>query len=98
MVDTTTNRRQLIAELADIRQRISELEQLMIEDERPDQLLQNLFLSSPAATYIAQDGVFRFISPQLRQITGRPESELIGTSPLNLVLNDDKDSYSEQIL
>jgi PAS domain S-box-containing protein len=67
----------------------------MEDEEHPAQLLENLLLSIPAATYIVQDGTFIFVSPQMRQITGRSESELIGTSPLNLVLNEDKDRTRE---
>jgi len=66
MVEMDTTKKQLIVELTDIRQRISEFEQLVIEEEHPEQLLQNLLLTSPAATYITQYGVCKFVSPQLR--------------------------------
>ncbi len=95
MIGTGISKKQLVTELIDIRQRIEEIEKLVADEERPAQLLDNLFLSLPVATYIVQDGMFIFISPQMRQITGCSESELIGTSRLNLVLNEDRDIARE---
>jgi PAS domain S-box-containing protein len=93
MAVTTKNK--LVMELVDIRQRIEEIEKSMDIDEYPTDLLDNLLLSLPAATYIMQDGLFIFISPQMRQITDRSENELLGTSPLTLVLNEDRSTISE---
>lgn len=90
MVNLETNKKQLITELDDIRQRMAQLEQSVAEDEHPDQLLAHLFNSSPAATYVVQDRVFRFVSPQLRQMTSYYEGELLGTNPSNLVLPEDR--------
>jgi PAS domain S-box-containing protein len=99
------NKEQLIAEISGVRQRMAELEQLVVKEDyseqsvvkedHSEQLLASLFLSSPAAIYIVQDGVFRFVSPQLRQITGYSDYELIGTSPLNLVTHEDRDMIRE---
>ena len=95
MVETSIGKKQLVSELLDIRQRIEGIEKLVIVEDYPEQSLDNLFLSLPAATYIVQDGTFIFVSPQMRQITGRSESELIGTSPLSLILDEDRDITRE---
>ncbi|HEY87885.1 MAG TPA: PAS domain S-box protein [Dehalococcoidia bacterium] len=95
MVETSIGKKQLVSELFDIRQRIEGIEKLVIVEDYPEQSLDNLFLSLPAATYIVQDGTFIFVSPQMRQITGRSESELIGTSPLSLILDEDRDITRE---
>ena len=95
MDNSDTGKKQLIAELNGIRRRVAELEQVIVEDEYPEQLLASMFLNLPAAVYVVQDGVFKFVSPQLRQITGYAEDELIGTSPLKLVLSEDRDMFGE---
>ncbi|MEE8379677.1 MAG: PAS domain S-box protein [Gammaproteobacteria bacterium] len=95
MIETVTSKKQIVREFIDIRQRIEEIEKLMADEEQPAQLLDNLFLSLPAATYIVQDGIFIFVSSQMRQITGCSENELIGTSRLNLVLKEDRDTTRE---
>ena len=95
MNNSDTDKKQLIAELSGIRRRVAELEQVIVEDEHPEQLLASMFLNLPAAIYVVQDGVFKFVSPQLRQITGYAEDELIGTSPLKLVLGEDRDMVGE---
>ena len=98
MLETGVSKKRLVNELTDIRQRIEEIEKLVAEDEYSAQSLDNLFLSLPAATYIIQDGMFVFTSPQMRQITGRSDGELIGTSPLNLVLTEDRDMVREHTI
>ena len=98
MDNSDTGKKQLSAELNGIRQRMVELEQLMVKDEHPEQLLASLFLNLPAAIYVVQNGVFKFVSPQLRQITGYAEDELLGTSPLKLVLREDRNMVGEHMV
>ncbi len=91
MINAERTREQLITEFNGIHQRVAEIERLLVQDEHCEQLLSRLFLESPAAIYVALDGLFRFVSPQLRQITEYSESELLESSPLRLVLPEDSE-------
>jgi PAS domain S-box-containing protein len=95
MVNLDTDINQITTGLDVVQQLMAELEQLAAEAEYPEQLLKSLFLNLPAAFYVVQDGVFKFASPQLRQITSYADDELIGTSPLKLVLHDDRDVFNK---
>ena len=97
MVNLGISREQLKVELDDIHQRIAELSQVLVDGERREQSQESLFLNSPIAIYLIHDGVFKSVSPQLRQITGYSEAELIGTSLLNLVLREDRDTLTEHM-
>jgi PAS domain S-box-containing protein len=98
MVDNYVDTKQLVTELSSMRQSIAKLEQRMTQDRRPEEPQANLFNNLPSATYVTQDGVFRFVSPRLSHITGYSEPELIGTSPLNLVVSQDRDTVREHAL
>lgn len=97
MLDSNTNKQQLIAGLDSIQQHVAELEKLVSKDGDTEQSLSNLLLSSPAATYVVKGGLFKYVSPQLRQITGYSENELIDTDPLNLVLPEDRGTGKENM-
>lgn len=98
MVDNYIDTKQLVTELSSMRQSIAKLEQRMTQDRHPEEPQPNLFNNLPAATYVTQDGVFRFVSPRLSHITGYSEPELIGTSPLNLVVSQDRDTVREHAI
>ena len=98
IIDSYIDTQQLVTELRSMRQSIAKLEQRMTQDKHPEQSQQNLFNNLPAATYVTQDGVFRFVSPRLTHITGYSATELIGTSPLNLVVRQDRDIVREHVI
>jgi len=83
--------------LEGVRQQLTKLERLALDDQPQKELLSRLFLDLPAAVYIVQDDIIKFVSPQLRQITGYPDHELIGTSPYNLALQEDRQTIRKQI-
>ncbi len=104
MISYDTDKRQLIAELSDIRESIQKLEQLVVEGE-PSQTptespkqSSDLFLSTPAAIYLVQDSVIKYVSPQLRQITGYYEIDLLGASPLKMVFRDDRPMMEKRLV
>jgi len=97
MIKQMMSREQVISELDGIRQWIAEYGHGLTAAARPaDSPLASLALMSPAATYIAADGAFKFVSPQMRQITGYSEEELLGTSPVKLLLPEDRTAVSER--
>ncbi len=48
-----------------------------------------IFNTSPVGMYIIQDGKFRMVNPQFQKYTGYSEGELIGMSPMSIVLPED---------
>ncbi len=92
-------RDQIISQLDDIRQWVADYARTpnAAKPGRPSESpLATLALMSPAATYIAAEGAFKFVSPQMRQLTGYSEEELLGTSPVKLILPDERNAYSER--
>jgi|Deesub1362A_J573_1020465.scaffolds.fasta_scaffold00989_1 PAS domain S-box-containing protein len=61
------------------------------ECKHAEQLLKNLFISSPIGIYIVQDGKFQLINSQFQKITGYSEDELIGKHSLSLVIPEDRE-------
>ncbi len=98
MINSDISKKQLISELNGIRQRVVELEQFVVAEDYQEQLLPSLVLNLPAAIYVVQDGAFRFASAKLREITGYSEDELIGTSLLKLIPNEDKNTIGEHVV
>jgi PAS domain S-box-containing protein len=98
MVNQDINKKQIVAELDGIRQLVAELEQIVVEGNNGGGLPGNLFLDLPAAIYVVKEGIYKFISPQLKQITGYSEHELIGTGPLKLVLPEDRKMIGEYMV
>jgi len=85
--DKSTGR--VVAELGSIREHLEELEQLVDCGQFQEKLPTDLFYHFPAAFYVVEDGVFKSVSPRLREITGYSEGELIGKSPLSLIADED---------
>jgi PAS domain S-box-containing protein len=98
MVNQDINKKQIVAELDGIRQLVAELEQIVVEGDNGGGLPGNLFLDLPAAICVVKEGIYKFISPQLKQITGYSEHELIGASPLKLVLPEDRKMIGEYMV
>jgi PAS domain S-box-containing protein len=95
---TGKNTSRVVAEIGNIREHLVELEQLVASSQLQGQPTEDLFYHSPAAFYIVEDGVFKFTSPQLGQITGYSESELIGRSPLSLIAAEDSRKVRERVM
>lgn len=79
---------ELTSELSKVRQRIA-------ESTESEELFRILFYSSPIGIYIVQDGHFRLVSHQLTRISKFDEDELVGMSPLSLVLPEDINAVRE---
>lgn len=66
------------------------------ERKRADERFRVLCENSPIGLYIAQDGAFVYVNPQFERYTGYSSDELIGTSPLQLVIEEDRRNVREK--
>jgi len=96
MARSKTSTRQIATELSTIREHLVKLEQLVVDGQCQEQLPTDLFHHLPAPVYVVEDGVFKYTSAQLRQITGYSEDELIGKSPLSLIAPEDSHIIKER--
>ena len=95
MKDAQKTKKQLINELAELRQRVAELE----HQQRQEEEIFHIFrISSPIALFIIQDGKFRFVNDVFHGVTGGRPDELIGTDPLELVLLEDRSMVRENAI
>jgi PAS domain S-box-containing protein len=88
----------VVAEIGTIREHLVELEQLVSYGQFQEQLQADLFYHSPAAYYVVEDDVFKSVSPKLREITGYSEDELIGRTPLSLVVPEDSKRARDKVI
>jgi len=89
---------QLINELTRLRRRTTKLEAAEAKREHAEQLLGILFTNSLIGFYIVQDGRFKVVSPQFRQISGYNEDEVIGMPALTPVLPEDRKMVREKAI
>ncbi len=98
MKDERKTKKQLIGELAELRQRVTELE-ISASQRRQDTELFRIFrVSSPVGLFIVQDNKFQFANDEFRDITGSSPDELLGTDPMRLVLPEDRDMLRENAI
>ncbi|HEY31578.1 MAG TPA: PAS domain S-box protein [Dehalococcoidia bacterium] len=90
MKDEQKTKRQLIAELEELRQRVADLERAENQHVQEGELLR-IFRTTPIGLFIVQDGKFQFVNDVFRNITGGQPDELIGTDSRNLVLPEDRE-------
>lgn len=90
MTNHNSGKEKLLSGLEDVRQQLIKLERLAWDDQPEEESLSRLLLELPAAVYITQGHVIKFASPQLRQITGYLDNELIGTSRYIFALKEDR--------
>ena len=105
MKDKTKTKKQLIQELADLRQRIVALETEKIERQRAEEArkeaevkFQALIEESPVGVYVIQDGKFRYVNLNLAELFGyAPEEVISSLTPTDLVYEEDQPLVSENI-
>ncbi|UCB42368.1 MAG: PAS domain S-box protein [Dehalococcoidales bacterium] len=90
MKDEQKTKKQLVAELVELRQRVAELEKVENRHVQEGELLR-IFSTTPIGLFIVQDGKFQFVNDIFRNITGGQPDELIGTDSRNLVLPEDRE-------
>lgn len=95
MKDERKTKKQLIAEMNELRQWCAELEKT---ESREEELFRIIRASSPIGLFIVQDGEFKFLNDIFRGATGRSPEELIGTNSMTLVLPEDRDMVRENAI
>jgi len=88
--DEQKTKKQLIAELEELRQYVAELERAENQHVQEGELLR-IFRTTPIGLFIVQDGKFQFVNNVFGNITGGQPDELIGTDSRNLVLPEDRE-------
>jgi PAS domain S-box-containing protein len=95
MKDERKTKKQLIAEMNELRQWCAELEKT---ESREEELFRIIRASSPIGLFIIQDGEFKFVNDIFRGAAGRSPEELIGTNSMTLVLPEDRDMVRENAI
>lgn len=98
MEEERKTKRQLISELAELRQRVAELETSEIQQRQEGELFRIFRASSPIGLFIVQDGKFQFVNDVFHEVTGHRPDELLGTNPMKLVLPEDRDMVRENAI
>jgi two-component system aerobic respiration control sensor histidine kinase ArcB len=90
MRDNNKTKKQLIAELAELRQRIAQLEASESWQRQEEELFRILRSTTPIGLFIIQDGKLVFVNEDFRKVTGHSPDELIGTDSIQIVLPEDR--------
>lgn len=99
MKDERKTTKQLINELAVLRQRVAELEASESQQrQQREEIIDILRSSTPVGLFMVQDGKFQFVNDNFREITGGSPDELIGTDPMKLVFPEDREMVRENAI
>ncbi len=97
MSDQDKTKKQLLADLAALREqlavsreRVAEFETHEDEYAREGELVRMLRASTPIGLFLVQDSLFIFVNENFRGITGGSPEELLGTDPMKLVFPEDR--------
>ncbi len=99
MKDEQKTKRQLIDELVELRQRLAGMETPAGREGQEEELLRIFRASSPIGLFIVQDGKFKFVNDIFHRVfaVDSPD-ELLGTSPMSLVLPEDREMLRENAI
>lgn len=99
MEDERKTKNQLINELVELRQRVTELEASESQQgQQREEIIDILRSSTPVGLFMVQDGKFQFVNEKFREISGGSPDELIGTDPMKLVLPEDREMVRENAI
>jgi len=91
-------KKQLIDELAELRQRVADLETSESQQRQEGEIFRILRASSPIGLFVVQDGKFQFVNDVFHKITGARPEELWGTDPMRLVIPEDRNMVRESAI
>jgi len=103
--DQDKTKKQLLAELATLREQLAEARQRVAEFEthrdeyaREGELLRALRASTPIGLFLSQDSRFIFVNEYFRGSAGGSPEELLGTDPMKLVFPEDRAMVRENAI
>jgi PAS domain S-box-containing protein len=91
------NKHSILAELEGIRNKICELEQSLLNNNLDKIDSIKVIEQDATARFVTQNGIIQTVNKQMREITGYPEDELLGISPLTIILPEDRTSIEKLI-
>ena len=68
------------------------------ERKQAEELFKKLFINSPNAIFIIQDGKFKLINPQFTKEIGCSQEEALSSDPFNFIHPEDKEMVRENII
>ena len=99
MKDEQKTKQQLMDELAELRQRVSELGASANQQrQQREEIVDILRNSTPIGLFMVQDGKFQFVNENFRAVTAGSPDELLGTDPMELVLPEDREMVRENAI
>jgi PAS domain-containing protein len=84
MKDVGKTKRDLVLELAKLREEVAKLESLRNQMLESQELHKTLADQSPIGVYVLQNGAFQYINPQFKASTGYTEADLLGKDSLSI--------------
>jgi len=91
-------KKQLLEELKELRERISNLENSQSRKEDESEVLRTIRASTPIGLFIIQDGKFKFVNEAFFRDTHMGPEDLIGTESMRLVHPDDRAMVRENAI
>ena len=98
MKDERKTKKQLINELAELRQQFAELETSKLQQWQEELLLHIFRIKSPIGLFIIQDRKFQFANDEFCRVTGHSSAELLGTDPMTLIHPEDRNMVRESAI
>ena len=98
MRDDKKTREQLIKELNGLRQRVAELEASKSQLRQDEETLQVFRTSIPIGLFIIQDGKFKFVNDNFRELLADTSDEIIESYSLRLVYPEDQERVRESAI
>ena len=98
MRDDKKTREQLIKELNGLRQRVAELEASKSQLRQDEETLQVFRTSIPIGLFIIQDGKFKFVNDNFRELLADTSDEIIESYSLRLVYPEDRERVRESAI
>ncbi|MCK4241633.1 MAG: PAS domain S-box protein [Candidatus Atribacteria bacterium] len=68
------------------------------ERKQAEELFKKLFINSPNAIFVIQDGEFKLVNPQFTKETGCSQKEALSSDPFKFIHPEDKEKVRENVI